>query len=133
MRCSNCGICCQQTMMMLSNADVTRLEKAGYDKNKFSRRDKHGFLILKNRRGLCFFYDSEKRGCGIYKLRPLGCRIYPVICSEQDGIIIDNLCPQKNTVSKPELRKKGKKVTKLLLTIDNEAFLRKKSGESVCQ
>jgi len=117
-------------MMMLSNADVERLEKSGYNMHRFSRCDKHGFIILKNRRGLCFFFDLERHRCRIYRLRPLGCRIYPVIFSEQDGIIIDDLCPNKNTINKSELRKKGKKIMELLQKIDNEASLRNKTGEN---
>jgi Fe-S-cluster containining protein len=107
--------------MLLSSEDVERLERAGYDKQKFTRYDKHGFAKLKNHRGFCFFYDAEKCRCKIYKQRPSGCRIYPVIYSEREGIIVDDLCPNKNTVSKSELKRKGKKVVELLQRIDAEA------------
>ena len=121
MRCSHCGICCEKTGMMLSNADVERLEKVGYNRQKFIRYDKHGFARLRNCHGFCVFYDVVKCRCKIYKHRPLGCRIYPIIYSEQDGIIVDDLCPMKNTVSKIELKRKGKKVIELLQRLDNEA------------
>jgi len=39
---------------------------------------------------------------------PLGCRVYPVICSEQEGIVVDDLCPMKSTVSRIELDGEGK-------------------------
>jgi len=107
--------------MMLSNADIKRLEKRGYNKQKFARYDRLGFARLKNHEGFCTFYNAEKLRCTIYKHRPLGCRIYPVICSEQEGIVVDNLCPMKNTVSETERKRKGKKVTGLLKTIDNES------------
>jgi Fe-S-cluster containining protein len=111
--------------MPLSNADVKRLERAGYDRKKFVRSDKHGYFRLKNRRGFCVFYDTEKHRCKIYKYRPLGCRVYPVIYSEPKGIVMaDDLCPMKNTIPKSELKRKGKKVMKLIQTIDKEAASR---------
>jgi len=121
MHCSHCGICCEKTRMILSSADVERLERAGYDKQKFMHYDRHGFVKLKNCRGFCVFYDVEKCRCKIYKHRPLGCRIYPVIYSEQEGIVVDDLCPKKNTVSESELERKGKKVVELLRRINDEA------------
>jgi hypothetical protein len=47
-----------------------------------------------------------------------------VIYSEEEGIIVDELCPMKNTISKMELRTKGKKVMKLLQIIDSETASR---------
>ena len=124
MRCSHCGICCEKTEMLLSNADVERLEKAGYNRQKFMRYDKHGFARLRNRHGFCVFYDVVKCRCSIYEHRPLGCRIYPIIYSEQEGIVVDCLCPMKNTVSEIELKRRGKRVIELLQTMDNEATSR---------
>jgi Fe-S-cluster containining protein len=121
MHCSHCGLCCEKTQMLLSSADVKRLEKAGYDRNKFMYHDKSGYARLKNHRGFCIFYDIEKRRCKAYRYRPSGCRVYLVIYSEQEGIIIDDLCPVKNSISQSELKTKGKKVMKLIQTIDNEA------------
>ena len=124
MRCSHCGICCEKTEMLLSNADVERLKKAGYDVRKFVRYDRQGFAKLKNRHGLCVFYDPENCLCRIYTSRPLGCRVYPVIYSEREGVIVDELCPMKNTISKMELKRRGKQVIKLLQMIDSEAIPR---------
>jgi Fe-S-cluster containining protein len=107
--------------MMLSNADVERLEKAGIHRRQFLRYDKQGFARLRNHRGFCVFYDVEKCRCQIYKHRPLGCWIYPVIYSEQEGIVVDSLCPMKDSVSEIELKRKGKKVIELLQKIDSEA------------
>ena len=124
MRCSHCGICCEKTEMLLSNADVERLEKAGYNRQKFMRYDKHGFARLRNRHGFCVFYDAVKCRCTIYEHRPLGCRIYPIIYSEQEGIVVDGLCPMKNTVSEIELKRRGKRVIELLQRMDHEATSR---------
>jgi Fe-S-cluster containining protein len=113
--------------MVLSNADVERLEKAGYNRQRFMRYDRHGFAKLKNSHGVCFFYDPERGCCRIYRLRPSGCRTYPVVCSEEEGVMVDELCPMKNTVSKRELENKGKKVTRLLQIIDDEVARRNRT------
>jgi len=110
--------------MMLSNSDIERLARLGYNRQEFVHYDRHGFAKLQNCHGFCVFYDVVKRRCRIFKQRPLGCQIYPVIYSVQDGIVVDDLCPMKNTVSKIELKRKGKKVIELLQRIDNEATYR---------
>jgi hypothetical protein len=106
--------------MMLSNADVKCLEAIGYDRKKFVRQDRHGFNRLRNHHGFCVFYDIERRRCRIYNQRPLGCRIYPVMFSKQEGLIVDDLCAMINTVSKIELERKGRKLMNLLQRIDAE-------------
>ena len=121
MLCSHCGICCQKTEMLLSMADIRRLERAGYDRRKFVRHDKRGFAKVRNKSGYCVFYDAEKNRCKVYKYRPLGCRIYPVILIEEEGIVADHICPMKDTVSGKDLERNGEKVVKLLKRIDAEA------------
>jgi len=113
--------------MMLASTDVKRLERAGYEGKKFTYHDKSGFVKLKNHRGFCIFYNVEKRRCKIYKHRPSGCRLYPVIYSEQEGIIIDDLCPMKNTIPESELKRKGKRLMKLIQKIDSEATSNRKA------
>ena len=125
MRCTHCGLCCQETEMLLAQEDIARLETAGYPPEEFQRHDREGYARLRNRKGYCFFYDSKKLRCKAYRLRPEGCRLYPVISSVEDGIIVDELCPMGNTVSKREEEAKGKKVVKLLALIDSEAQNRK--------
>jgi Fe-S-cluster containining protein len=125
MRCSHCGECCKETEMLLSNADVKLLEKNRNDPVEFSFLTKDGFTRLRNVKGFCFFFDVAKRRCKAYELRPLGCRIYPIIYSEDEGVIVDWICPMRNTVSKEEIRVKNKKLLKLLKAIDEEARKRK--------
>jgi Fe-S-cluster containining protein len=120
MRCSRCGICCEKTEMLLSGADIQLLEKAGYARENFVRCDRRGFARLRNHMGYCFFYDAERNRCKVYRHRPLGCRFYPIIFSEEEGIIVDDLCPTKNTVTHRELERKGRKLVKLLQEIDSE-------------
>jgi uncharacterized protein len=121
MRCSRCGLCCEETEMLLSERDIELLEKAGYVRKSFVRHDPRSCAQLRNNRGYCVFYDAEKHRCRVYRLRPLGCRIYPVIYCEEEDVIVDDLCPMKNTVSKTETERKSKKLLKLLKTIDREA------------
>jgi len=112
--------------MLLSQEDITSLKTTGYPPEKFQRRDRQRYAKLRNRKGYCFFYDAEKRRCKAYRLRPQGCRLYPVISSVENGIIVDELCPMGNTVSKKEIEANGRKVVKLLAIIDREAQDRKK-------
>ncbi len=87
--------------------------------------DKQGYAQLKNRNGYCVFYDIEKRQCSIYTERPEGCRVYPVILDEDVGIIIDEICPEKSTITPEEKEEKGKVVIRLLEAIDAEAEARR--------
>lgn len=120
MHCSNCGICCEETEMLLSRADIRLLERAGYDREKFVRFSRQGFAQLRNFRGYCIFYQADEHHCKVYRHRPLGCRIYPVIYSEEEGIIVDELCPRAETVSKREITRKSAKLRRLLQRIDGE-------------
>ena len=130
MRCSHCGICCEETQMLLSEADLRLLMKAGYSSERFVHYNRHGYAMLRNRGGHCVFYDVERRSCKTYKSRPLGCRVYPVVYSEENVAVVDELCPMGRTVSKMELRKKGEKVGKLLRRIELETASRKQRQRS---
>jgi hypothetical protein len=111
--------------MLLSNADIELLGKTSHSHEEFSYIDKHGFRRLRNIKGICFFYDTLEKRCRAYKFRPLGCRIYPVIYSEAEGVIVDWICPMKDTISTREIKTKTKKLTDLLQTIDAEAKMRR--------
>jgi Fe-S-cluster containining protein len=111
--------------MLLSTADITRLERKGYSREFFARLDSGGYVTLRNCRGYCVFYDVEKRRCKVHADRPLGCRIYPVIYDETKGVIVDGICPAQSTVTERQKVKRGKKVLKLLKKIDGEAKKRR--------
>ena len=124
MDCSNCGVCCTETEMLLCKKDIKRLEKKGFSQNQFVNFDKDGYAVLKNRDGYCVFYDLKNRRCSVYTDRPSGCRVYPVILDEATGIILDDICQSRNTITLEEKRLKGKKVIRLLEVIDSEALQR---------
>jgi Fe-S-cluster containining protein len=126
MRCSHCGICCTETEMLLSKKDIALLGKQGFDTKFFVKFDRHGFAHLKNMDGYCVFYNRIKQRCRVYINRPAGCRVYPVILDEETGIILDNICPERNTITEVEKSLKGRKVVNLLDNIDREAANRQK-------
>ena len=124
MRCSNCGVCCTETEMLLSKKDIKRLEKIGFSKNLFVVFDKHGYAQLRNREGYCFFYDRLNHQCSVYVERPSGCRVYPVILDEDKGIILDSICESRKSITQSEKNLKSKRVIRLLEIIDSEALER---------
>ena len=119
MRCSNCGLCCEETEMELSSDDVKRLEEAGYSRDEFAVLGDH-VVRLRNVGGWCYFYSLADKNCRVYGNRPLGCRLYPVVYLADEGAAVDELCPMGHTVSERELRTKGKILVKLLKKIDSE-------------
>jgi hypothetical protein len=124
MDCSNCGVCCTETEMLLCKKDIKCLEKRGFGQRQFVNFDKNGYAVLKNRNGYCVFYDLKNRKCSVYEDRPAGCRVYPVILDEEMGIILDDICHSRNTITLEEKKIKGKKVIRLLEIIDAEALER---------
>lgn len=112
--------------MLLANEDIERLERKGYSKTFFVQFDSEGYAKLRNHRGYCIFYDTETKRCKVYRDRPAGCRLYPVIYYEGKGIDVDTLCSARSKWSREQIEKKGKKVIKLLKAIDEEAKRRAK-------
>ncbi|UCF45193.1 MAG: YkgJ family cysteine cluster protein [Candidatus Bathyarchaeota archaeon] len=110
--------------MLLSAEDIERLEGKSYSKKFFVRFDRAGYAKLRNRLGYCVFYDVKKQRCKVYRERPLGCRLYPIICDDIKGIIVDKICPAGANLNENKIKRKGKKVIKLLEKIDSEAKLR---------
>lgn len=124
MNCSNCGVCCTETEMLLSKKDIKRLERKGSHCLEFAKFDKQGYVQLKNRDGYCVFYDRNNRICSVYVDRPSGCRVYPVILDEDKGIVLDTICESRSSISEEEKQLKGKRVIRLLKVVDREALER---------
>jgi Fe-S-cluster containining protein len=114
--------------MPLSEKDIQLLEKTGHMRKQFVNVNKKGYAQLRNRNGYCIFYNTEKHACRVYGRRPAGCRLYPVIYSEQEGVVTDNICPTRNTVTKAEIKRKAGTLMELLQEIDNEALKRQKTS-----
>jgi Fe-S-cluster containining protein len=83
-----CDKCCRETVMPLSNEDITRIKALGYT----------GFIDnsstwpkLMNIDGACYFL--EKGRCTIYNNRPEGCKLYPIVMNvDGDQVGIDDDC-----------------------------------------
>jgi Fe-S-cluster containining protein len=116
--------------MLLSKEDIERLERKGYPRELFVLFDMEGYATLRNVKGHCVFYDVENRRCMVYVVRPLGCRLYPVIYDEEKGIVADEICRGKARFSEKVLTRKGRKVNKLLERIDAEAAERRSTRRS---
>ena len=126
MRCSNCGVCCTETEMLLSQKRHRTFRESRIRQKLFRQQsNKQGYIQLRNRQGYCVFYDTKKRLCSVYTDRPAGCRVYPVIVDEEKGIVLDEICQSADTITKKEKKVKGKKVIKLLQEIDFEAEQRR--------
>ena len=121
MRCLRCGDCCRETEMLLSKEDINRLEGKGYRREFFILFDKEGYAKLRNLQRHCVFYDIENRQCKVYRDRPLGCRLYPVIYDEEKGIVVDEVCHAEGKLNEKQMARKGQKVLKLLERVDAEA------------
>jgi Fe-S-cluster containining protein len=89
--CLYCGRCCISTEMILFRDDIERIKSLGFKLEDFTEfRD--GFYRLKNVNGRCVFLSSGNK-CRIYSFRPIGCRVYPLIYSLDEGPIFDSECP----------------------------------------
>jgi Fe-S-cluster containining protein len=111
--------------MPLSEKDIQLIEKTGYARKQFVHVNKKRYAQLRNKKGYCIFYDVEKSACRVYRRRPTGCRLYPVIYSEEEGIVTDNICPTEDTVTQTEIKQKKSTLMKLVREIDSEAIKRR--------
>jgi Fe-S-cluster containining protein len=80
--------------MLLLDEDVERIGGLGYEE-KFFAATSRGFKVLKNSKaGRCVFHDGTQ--CTIYENRPRGCKLYPIIFSEDSmSALKDDLCPYR--------------------------------------
>ena len=89
-----CIQCCKETVMLLSNEDINRIQSLGY-KYDFFVSENDRWLQLKNQKGHCVFHDGVK--CLIYDNRPEGCKLYPIIFDKDNNCsILDEDCPYKH-------------------------------------
>ncbi len=87
-----CHVCCLETRMTLTEADVGRLDGAGF--KNFAHVNGDGDLELENHAGRCVFLNAGR--CDAYAVRPEGCQLYPLILDlRNDRVIKDELCPHR--------------------------------------
>lgn len=114
-KCKSCGKCCLKTEMILSQEDVELILK--HYNSKLRQEDFvfefERFFKMKNIEGHCFFFDNSTKQCMIYKLRPQGCRFYPLIFDKDKKLcIFDEDCHRSQLFyqSKKEYKKICKKL-----------------------
>jgi len=77
----------------LTESDVMQLERAGFGRKEFTV-EVEGEARLANVHGVCYFLKSGM--CGVYDLRPEGCKLYPVVYDERiHKFILDLVCPHR--------------------------------------
>ena len=121
-RNNHCIKCCQETRMPLTNKDIERITSIGF-KTKFFIKSRNGWLQLKNKDGRCTFNNGLM--CLIYKNRPEGCKLYPIIYDKDNNCaILDEECPYRtkflinnslrkklfNLVQRVEIEKKNRTI-----------------------
>jgi hypothetical protein len=111
--------------MELCKADIARLVRRGHADGSFYQIGEDGIPRLINEGGYCVLFDRERHRCREYAARPLGCSIYPVNLTEDGEVVVDTLCPEKDTLSHQEIAEKGERLKRLLDTIDAEAQRRR--------
>jgi Fe-S-cluster containining protein len=96
--CENCGECCLETEMILSQQDINLIVEKypnGIRKRNFAFKNKDGNFQMNNVDGHCVFFDFPTKKCKIYASRPQGCRFYPLIYDfQRRDCIMDTDCPR---------------------------------------
>jgi Fe-S-cluster containining protein len=102
-KCLKCGACCVGTEMELLAEDIRRVAAAGYAPEDFAV-ERDGIYRLRNVDGHCVFYDPSSRSCRIYSIRPVGCRLYPLVY-DGETVTVDRSCPAWRTVPRREVER----------------------------
>ncbi len=97
-KCKDCGECCLDTEMILSQHDIDLIVKNHptiINKRDFTFKNKNGNFQLKNDDNHCVFLDFSTKKCKIYDYRPQGCMFYPLIYDfQKKNCIFDKDCPR---------------------------------------
>lgn len=99
-KCENCGKCCLETEMILSQQDIKIIINSlpnNIRKEDFTFKNINEQYQLRNIEGHCFFLDYSNKECKIYKFRPQGCKFYPLIYDiNKKKCRLDEECPRNN-------------------------------------
>lgn len=81
--CTQCGKCCtgEPGYIWVDDDEITKLAASrGVDRKEFvdmfTRKSQGKVTLREKPSGDCIFYDN-KRGCTVYKVRPVQCRTWP--------------------------------------------------------
>ena len=122
--CIACGACCH-LKVNLGKDDIERILRYSREKGlNVVVMEKHGSRYwLKRDSGECCFlaYSENKPRCQIYPIRPIACRLYPLIPAGE-RLKADPLCPGFNNT-------KGQTFKEFLRTQEVGAYVRKTVGK----
>jgi len=120
MTCLLCAKCCEKTEMLLSNADIERIEQGTKQIRRQFAYLRAGYFYLKNRGRYCIFLNQIKR-CSIYEIRPEGCQFYPIIFDPYlNQCVVDKDCTNKNNISIDQVIGKCQNLRAFILLLENE-------------
>lgn len=126
-----CSLCCYETEMPLSEADVARLVSKGHARNDFVEVDENGYLALRNVPATapdeghhCFFLKGGQ--CSVYADRPEGCRYYPITVTPERRVVRDEDCPHRAEFPTPPGAQR--RIQKLLNDMARERDRRRKAA-----
>ncbi len=99
--CEDCGKCCLETDMIVSEQDtelILNTSSLGHLRKKdFTFSNREGYFQLKNIEDYCYFFDVASKSCIIYEHRPQGCRFYPLVYDREKKVcVLDIDCPNNN-------------------------------------
>ena len=124
-----CTLCCRDTNMPLTLADMERLTSRGERLEAFSQPDEEdqGYIRLVNtEKGECYFLAPDGR-CRVQADKPEGCRLYPFIYDmDKDAVLRDSFCPFNREFEPPEGTER--KVRDLVSRLEAEAAARVATG-----
>nr|AIF04991.1 putative Fe-S oxidoreductase [uncultured marine group II/III euryarchaeote KM3_178_D06] len=111
-----CSKCCRETEMPVTRADISRITALGHKLSFFTIVQPDGSVRLanSNETKACVFLTTDSAEedapgtCSIWKDRPEGCRIYPLILDELDQPFLDELCPHRDEFSIPPIGMRGR-------------------------
>jgi Fe-S-cluster containining protein len=102
--------------MPVTRADISRITALGHKLSFFTIVQPDGGVRLanSNETKACVFLTTDSAEpdapgiCSIWKDRPEGCRIYPLILDELDQPYLDELCPHRDEFPIPPIGLRGR-------------------------
>lgn len=98
--CSDCGSqCCKLGGAVATKNEIDAIAELGYPNHFFKlSNDVYGLDWGSN--GRCVYLNDS--GCSIYPVRPLGCRMFPVVQTINHDVILVK-CPLASSLSDDEI------------------------------
>ena len=103
--CAECDShCCKLGGVVATRNEVDAVLAAGYP-NYFMRLSEEVYGTEWSDDGHCPYLEQSK--CSIYSVRPLGCRMFPVVQTQRGDIVLIH-CPLRSQLSDQEISRRKK-------------------------